>query len=76
MEITCNLCGNKLSEYDKFCPVCGNIGRNLKITILENCSFNDSINGKIKEDKYKKPRVEFICGDDYSHRLEHIRAYL
>jgi len=68
MDIYCEDCGEKLSEKDKICPICGSKKRKGILQVGENLGIHDQIKGK--EAGIKKAIIEFKIGDDFHRNYE------
>ena len=67
MDIYCEDCGEKLSEKDRICPICGSKKRKAILQVKEKLEIHEQVRGKGKEAGIKKPIKEFKIGDDF-HR--------
>ncbi|RDV26276.1 hypothetical protein [Lysinibacillus capsici] len=73
--VTCNKCGEHLNKDDVFadfknCFKCGSDDIEYRIGISDKIGFHETLKGKSKVPGKKKPRTEFIAGEEYSVRGE------
>ena len=79
MDIYCEDCGEKLSEKDRICPICGSKKRKAILQVEEKIEIHEQVRGKGKEAGIKKPIKEFKIGDDFhrnSEKWNHREMYL
>jgi hypothetical protein len=63
-NVRCLDCKEILIKEDEPCKKCGSNRKEVLLNITETIELHDQIKGNVKEKGIKKPRKEFIYGDD------------
>lgn len=69
--VTCKKCGEQLNKNDVYadfpnCYKCGSEDLDYQLSFSEKMGLHETAKGKSKVQGKKKPRTEFITGEDYS----------